>query len=36
MLNKILEMLGLIVLVLALGFSFIVALGFSIGACVNG
>ncbi len=36
MLNKILEMLGISVLVLALGISFIVAVCFSIGALANG
>ncbi|ADU81064.1 hypothetical protein HPGAM_01070 [Helicobacter pylori Gambia94/24] len=36
MLNKILEMLGISVLVLALGFSFMVAVCFSLGALANG
>ncbi len=36
MLNKILEMLGISVLILALGISFIVALCFSFGALANG
>lgn len=36
MLNKILEMLGISVLILALGISFIVAVCFSLGALANG
>ncbi len=36
MLNKILEMLGISVLVLALGFSFILAVCFSVRALING
>ncbi|EQL73354.1 hypothetical protein N409_04535 [Helicobacter pylori FD719] len=36
MLNRILEMLGISVLVLALSLSFIFAVCFSIGALVNG
>lgn len=36
MLNRILEMLGISVLVVALGFSFIVAVCFSVRALANG
>ncbi len=36
MLNRILEMLGISVLVLALGVSFILAVCFSVGALANG